>query len=361
MKNILIAASMLAFAVSGADAQRIEPINKVVDCGQVTYQTPVTAEFEIKNKDNHSIRISNVRTSCGCTSVDYPKGEIVGDAAFMVRVTYDAQTMGRFEKFIDIYTDNGQSPLMLTMRGTVVREVVDFGGSYDFMLGDIKADRNDLEFDDVSRGERPQQKIHIFNNTSNTVEPVVMHLPAYLEAVVSPSKLKPAHGGVVTVTLDSRKLKDMGLTQTSVYLGSFSGDRVHRSKEISVSAVLLPQFDNLTQAQLAVAPKLYISTDELNLGAFNGKKKLKGDIIIRNDGHSELKINNLQMFTNGIQLSLGKTRLAPGESTKLKITAEQRQLKTVRRRPRVLMITNDPSQPKVVIRINVQTDAATKK
>ena len=49
MKNILIAASMLAFAVSGADAQRIEPINKVVDCGQVTYQTPVTAEFEIKN------------------------------------------------------------------------------------------------------------------------------------------------------------------------------------------------------------------------------------------------------------------------------------------------------------------------
>lgn len=173
MKNILIAASMLAFAVSGADAQRIEPINKVVDCGQVTYQTPVTAEFEIKNKDNHSIRISNVRTSCGCTSVDYPKGEIVGDAAFMVRVTYDAQTMGRFEKFIDIYTDNGQSPLMLTMRGTVVREVVDFGGPYDFMLGDIKADRNDLEFDDVSRGERPQQKIHIFNNTSNTVEPVV--------------------------------------------------------------------------------------------------------------------------------------------------------------------------------------------
>ena len=144
---------MLAFAVSGADAQRIEPINKVVDCGQVTYQTPVTAEFEIKNKDNHSIRISNVRTSCGCTSVDYPKGEIVGDAAFMVRVTYDAQTMGRFEKFIDIYTDNGQSPLMLTMRGTVVREVVDFGGPYDFMLGDIKADRNDLEFDDVSRGE----------------------------------------------------------------------------------------------------------------------------------------------------------------------------------------------------------------
>ncbi len=353
MKNILIAASMLAFAAVAAEAQRIEPINKVVDFGQVTYRTPVTAEFEIKNKDNHGIRISDVRTSCGCISVDYPTGEIQGDAAFMVRVTYDAQTMGRFEKLIDIYTDNGQSPVMLTMRGIVVREVVDFGGSYDFMLGDIKADCNNLEFDDVNRGERPQQKIHIFNNTSTTVEPVVMHLPAYLEAEVSPSKLKPSQGGVVTVTLDSRKLKDMGLTQTSVFLGSFPGDRVHRSKEISVSAVLLPKFDNLTRAQLAVAPKLYLSTDRLDLGAFNGKKKLKGEIVVRNDGLSELAISNLQMFTSGIQLSLGKTRLAPGESTKLKITAERRQLKTVRSRPRVLMITNDPSQPKVTIRINV--------
>lgn len=360
MKKVFIAASMLVCAVCAADAQRIEPINKVVDCGQVTYQTPVTAEFEIKNKDNHSIRISDVRTSCGCVAVDYPKSEIQGDAAFLVRVTYDAQTMGRFEKLIDVYTDNSQQPLMLTMRGTVVREVVDFGGDYDFTLGDLKADRNDLEFDDVNRGERPQEKIHIFNSTTTTVEPVVMHLPDYLQAEVSPSKLKPSQSGVVTVTLDSRKLKDMGLTQTSVYLGAYPGDRVHRSKEISVSAVLLPKFDNLTQAQLAVAPKLYLSTDELDLSAQAGKKKLKGEIVVRNDGKTDLTINNLQMFTGGIQLSLGKTLLAPGESTKLKITVDPRQLKTARSRPRVLMITNDPSQPKVVIRVKTSAQDAVK-
>ena len=356
MKRTFIAASMLVFALSEVGAQRLEPINKVVDCGQVTYQTPITAEFEIKNKDNHSISISDVRTSCGCTKVEYPKGRIEGDAAFMVRVTYDAQTMGRFDKLIDIYCDKDQEPIALRMRGTVVREVVDFGGNYEFTLGDIKADRIDVEYDDVSRGERPQQKIHIFNSTSETLQPVVMHLPQYIEAEVSPSKIKPAHGGVVTLTLDSRKLKDMGLTQTSVYLGAYPGDRVHSSKEISVSAVLLPKFDNLTKAQLAVAPKLYLSTTELNLGAFNGKKKLKGEIIIRNDGKTKLNISNLQMFTSGIQLSLSKTRLAPGESAKLKITAEQKQLKTARSKPRVLMITNDPAQPKVVIHINVQAD-----
>ena len=93
---------------------------------------------------------------------------------------------------------------------------------------------------------------------------------------------------MITVSLNSKRLKDMGLTQTSVYLGSFPGDRVSREKELGVSAVLLPKFDNLTASQLANAPRLYLSTSELNLGAFNGKKKLKGEIIIRNDGKTVL-------------------------------------------------------------------------
>lgn len=345
---------MLVLAITAANAQKMETINKVVDCGQVLYQTPTTAEFEIKNKNNHSIRITDVRTSCGCTSVEYPQGDIPGNSTFVVKVTYDAQTMGHFNKLVDVYSNSDKKPLMLKIRGNVVREVVDFGGGYDFNLGSIKADRNDLEFDDVNRGDRPQQKIHIFNASSETIQPVVMHLPAFLQAEVSPSKITSGHGGIVTITLDSHKLKEMGLTQTSVYLGSFPGDRVSHDKEISVSAVLLPKFDNLTSTQLANAPKLYLSTKDLNFGSFSGKKKQKGEIIVRNDGKSTLSIKNLQMFTSGIQLSLGKMKLLPGESTKLKITAEERLLKSARSKPRVLMITNDPTQPKVVIHINTQ-------
>ena len=213
------------------------------------------------------------------------------------------------------------------MRGNVVPEIVDFGGKYDFMLGNIQADCNDIEFDDVNRGERPQKKIHIHNTTSETVQPVVMHLPAYLQAEVSPSKIEPGHSGVVTVTLDSRQLKDMGLTQTSVFLGGFPGDRVSREKDISVSAVLLPKFDNLTT------------------------KQLKGEEIIRNDGKSVLNIRNIQMFTMGLEVSLNKQKLKPGESAKLKITADKRQIKAARSKPRVLMITNDPNNAKVTIKV----------
>ena len=96
---------------------------------------------------------------------------------------------------------------------------------------------------------------------------------------------------------------------------------------------------------------MHLSATELNLGAFKGKKKLKGEIIIRNDGNSVLNIKNLQMFTVGLQVSLNKQKIKPGESAKLKVTAEERQLKNARSKPRVLMITNDPNLPKVTIKI----------
>lgn len=352
MKKIFISALVFCACSSlGVSAQKMEAVNRMVDCGQTVYMSPATAEFEIKNKGTHATRIVDVRMSCGCTDVDYPREEIPADGKFTVRVTYDAKTMGSYDKFVGIYTEGSEKPLVLRMRGRVVREIVDFGGKYDFMLGSIQSDCNDIEFDDVNRGERPQKKIHIRNTTGENVQPVVMHLPDYLTADVSPSKIAPGHSGVVTLTLDSKRLKEMGLTQTSVYLGAFPGDRVSREKELSVSAVLLPKFDNLTATQLANAPRLYLSARELDLGAFGGKKKLKGEIIIRNDGNSTLNIKNLQMFTVGLQVSLNKQKLLPGESAKMKVTAEERLIKSARSKPRVLMITNDPNQPKVTINI----------
>ena len=49
---------------------------------------------------------------------------------------------------------------------------------------------------------------------------------------------------------------------------------------------------------------------------------------------------------------LNKTKIAPRETAKLKIAATHEILNV--QRPRVLMITNDPEHPKVVININAK-------
>lgn len=350
--NIWMLSALLALPAS---AQKITTQHEVVDCGQVVFRKPVTAEFVLKNDGHKPLVINNVLKSCGCTEVDYPKTGIAAGESFVIKAVYDAKQMGTFTKQVCLYTNADEEPFILSMRGKVVGSVVDFAGSYDEMLGVIKSDAQEVEFDDVNRGDRPVQRIHIFNPTDELLEPVVMHLPSYLHAFVSPSKVAPRHSAEISFVLDSKKLRDLGLNQTSVYLGERPGDKVAPEKEIVVSAVLLPGFENMTPTKKALAPKIEMSATDLNLGSFNGKKKLKGEILITNKGKSELDIRSMQMFTMGLQVNLKKSKIQPGETVKMKVTAVAADLKKSRvRHPRILMITNDPGHAKVVVKINVQ-------
>ena len=350
--NILMLSALLALPAS---AQKITTQHEVVDCGQVKFRHPVTAEFVMKNEGNKPLVIHNMLKSCGCTEVEYPKKSIAAGESFVVKAVYDAKQMGTFNKQVCLYTNAADEPFILSMRGRVVSNVVDFAGPYNEMLGEIKSDVQEVEFDDVNRGDRPVQRIHIFNPTDQMMEPVVMHLPNYLQAQVSPSKVAPRHSAVVTLVLDSKKLRDLGLKQTSIYLGERPGDKIAPKKEIVVSSVLLPAFDNMTAAKKALAPKAELSTTNLDLGSFGNRKKLKGEVLITNKGKSKLEIRSMQMFTMGLQVQLKKSKIEPGETVKMKVTVVKPDLKKSRaKNPRILMITNDPDNAKVVVKIHVK-------
>ena len=336
-----------------AMAQRISAKNEIIDCGNVLYESPVTVKFELTNKGNE-LNIDQVRVSCGCTTVDYPRQTIHRGDPFTVTATYDARQLGHFEKEVALFCNSSTKPFYLKMRGVVVEEANDFTGNFSYKVGGLMVDKNDVEFDDVNRGDYPVQLIHIRNNTPETVSPVIMHLPSYITATVSPTHIAPGKTGVASLKLDSRKLRDLGLTQTSVFLGKKPGEKVSLDKEISVSAVLLPDFDNMSETQLANAPKINLSETTLDFGSFGDKSSKSGIIFIENTGRSELDIRSMQMFTSGMSVKLNKSKLKPGEQAKLKITVNKKLLRSARSKPRVLMITNDPTQPKVVVKVKVK-------
>ena len=336
----------------GMQAQKLTTTTPVFDCGQVLFRQPVTTKFILKNKGSHQVVIKDVKTSCGCTTAVASKQKVAGGKEMYVNATYDAKQLGHFQKEIWIYEDGQKKPLELILKGVVVTEIKDYSGTYPFTLGQIRCDQNELEFDDANQGSMPMKKIHILNTTGETIEPVVMHLPDYLQAEISPTRLAPDQPGEISFLLLTNKIRNHGLSQTSVYLGKYAGDKVSAEKEIAVSAIVLPAFANNTTASMVNAPKIMLSATSLKKSEMTGKpEKLKGEIIVQNIGKSLLDISSLQMFTAGLQVSLAKTKLNPGETTKLKIQANELELKQIKQRPRILMITNDPSQPKVVIEI----------
>ena len=337
------------FSFLPLNAQRIVATNTTIDCGRVGYQQPVTVSYELVNKSKRRLVIESVKTDCGCTNVDFPKEVSAGDK-FNIKMTYDARQLGHFHKMAAVRSNASEQPLYLTMKGVVLAEVLDYAGNYPLAMGTLLLDKNELEFDDVNKGDEVIQEIHVYNNGSDVMQPNLMHLPPYLSAQVVPETISPGHGATITVTLHSDKLRDYGLTQTNVYLGKHLGEKVSPETEVPVSAILLPDLTAFTSVNKDLAPQLQISTTEIDFTTFEKSKKTV-DVTLQNTGKSTLVISSMQMFTSGLKVTLGSREIEPGRSTVLKITGIAEDLKKVRTRPRILMITNDPDHSKVVINI----------
>ena len=341
----------LCFALipSAAFAQKLEITSQMIECGRTGYQQPVTATFELKNK-GRKLTIESVHPDCGCTTVNYPR-EVGAGEKFTISMTYDARQLGHFQKSAALMVKGGKKPVYLTMRGVVLKDYHDYSGSYPLAMGTLLLDLDVLEFDDVNKGDTPMQEIHILNNSTETMNPRLLHLPSYLDATVRPETLQPGQSGTITVTLQSDKLRDYGLTKTQVFLAQQLGEKVSADKAMDVSVTLLPDLSQFAGVSRAQAPQLHISATDLDFTDFGGKDKKTTDVLLTNTGASTLVISTMQMYTGGLKVTLGKQRIEPGQNTTLRIIGYAQELAKVKSRPRILMITNDPDHPKVVINI----------
>lgn len=360
MKNRLLLAALLGMAVLTTKGQQLQCSKMAVDCGETAYKIPVSVEFELRNTGAMSISIDSVKTDCGCTKVGMTKNRLGAGETTTLTMSYDGRMLGQFVKqaVVNYHVEQNipaaEAPLYLTMKGVVKGELKDYSNTFPYKIGELLTDKNVLEFDDVRKGEHPEQVINILNNSHKTLTPNMEHMPGFLTAVVSPERLKPGGVGKVTVTLGSEHLEDYGLTQTTVYLASQLGDSISEETELPVSVVLLPDLKTYSGKNKAYAPKMVLSTKKLELGTIGGKQRKKTEIMISNKGRMPLEIQSLQLFTGGVQLTLDKRTLQPQESARMKVKADLDILKKVRTKPRILMITNDPDNTKVVIEIKVK-------
>ncbi|MCR4603778.1 MAG: DUF1573 domain-containing protein [Prevotella sp.] len=348
MKKTTITA-LLCLAALAASAQKLSINKATIDVGKTGFCVPVTATFELRNKSTKKLVISDLKTDCGCTTVDGPRTVGAGDR-FTISLTYDARLLGHFSKQVAIYSNATNEPVYLKMRGVVLEDVVDYSQRYPYDMGGLLASANNIEFDDVKKGEHPEIEINLMNNTDTEMTPNMLHLPNYLHALAMPEKLEPNRSGKIILTLNSEDVHQYGLTQRSIYLAKKLGERISSETEIPVSVVLLPDMSNFDGINSDQAPRLELSAETLNLDAHHKN----GTIILTNNGKSTFKISSLQMFTGGIKVKLPKRELQPGESTKLRVSIIPKQIRKARSKPRILMITNDPNHAKVVITINVE-------
>lgn len=88
------------------------------DFGAIPQGKPVYHVFKIENRSSDTLRIDQVLSSCGCTTPVYQKEPIAPGSATELKVGFNAEADGLFDKNITIYYNQGKIKT-LNIRGNV--------------------------------------------------------------------------------------------------------------------------------------------------------------------------------------------------------------------------------------------------
>lgn len=89
------------------------------DFGIIQLKNEVEYSFEFSNPGKTPLVINNVKTSCGCTAVEWTRRPVKPGNHGTITVRYDAATPGIFHKEITVYYNGPGSPVMLKINGKV--------------------------------------------------------------------------------------------------------------------------------------------------------------------------------------------------------------------------------------------------
>jgi len=120
MKKLFTLFSAIAIAVvlnaqTTASQEVLSVKETEFNFGTIPQGKPVYHFFEVTNTGKDPMVISNVQTSCGCTTPEWSKEPVAAGATTKIRVGYNAAAEGPFDKHITImYNQNLSKQIKIT-------------------------------------------------------------------------------------------------------------------------------------------------------------------------------------------------------------------------------------------------------
>lgn len=118
--------AIAAFGVQTVSAQtatgpKISFEKDVVDYGEVEYASNRERVWTFKNTGKEPLMITNATGSCGCTVPSFPKEPIMPGKTGEIKINYDTNRQGAFEKTVTITTNepDGSNSHTIKVKGTV--------------------------------------------------------------------------------------------------------------------------------------------------------------------------------------------------------------------------------------------------
>lgn len=310
----------------------------------------VSAEFRFSNTGNEPLEITSVRATCGCTVPEYSREPIAPGENGVIKVTYNPKGRpGKFDKSIFVYSNNEPSRMILKITGNVTRSA---HSTYDYAynIGTLYLKSLQVPFFDLMKGETKAGKIQVMNSGKESVTPVIRDLPKHITAVFVPEVLHPLEEGILVVTYDAGSVKDWGFRRDEFRIDMADDTLKSALSKITVTANIKEDLSQWKE-NMDNAPLMKLSERTVDFGFVKGSGKVEKEVEITNEGHSPLIIRKIGNETPVLKIKLGKKKIKPGKSTRLKIEVDPSKSRSNLINYRLIVITNDPHNSSQVIRV----------
>ncbi|HBB48941.1 MAG TPA: hypothetical protein DCZ44_04815 [Flavobacteriaceae bacterium] len=119
MKKFIVFIAMIIAGFSVQAQAKIEFKAETIDYGNIAKGSDGVRVFEFTNTGDTELVITDVKSSCGCTVPEKPKGPIAPGATGEIKVKYDTKRVGPIRKTVTVYSNATEPIKALKIKGVV--------------------------------------------------------------------------------------------------------------------------------------------------------------------------------------------------------------------------------------------------
>lgn len=316
----------------------------------------VSCEMAFINEGNEPVLITQVNVTCGCTTPMFNKNAIEpGDTGKIVLSYNPTGRPGRFEKKAMVSLSNSSTVHSLFIKGSVMGSPSTINDRYPSSFGPLRMRSDMVPFGEVTKGRSKSYFLEVYNASTDTIVPIWKNAPAFISVGNSDASLYPGDNKAYTFMLSSEKVKEYGLTIDSLILVPDSERHPESTYSIPVMVMVNEDFSRLTPGQLKDSPVIVLEKESV---AFENVKNDLTDseslktITIHNRGNEPLVIRRIYSMDPYVEIVSFDNKIKQGKSGKLKIKVHPSKINNDRFDGRVTIISNDPINPVVPVRIS---------
>ncbi len=222
---------------------------------------------------------------------------------------------------------------------------------YSMQEGNLKYKDNSISFR-MHRDEVRTDTLWFYNVWDSVMTFKPGSIPSCIKIIYLTKELKPQSEGFVVFSYSAPIKNDWGFVYDKFTLLTNDPEPKdhHNSKSFYTLVDIYDNFAGWSKEQLENAPRVLIDTEEYNFGECQIGDVISHDFTLTNIGKSPLVIHKVKTSCGCTTSNLEKDTIAPGESTKIKARFSTYG-KHGGQSKEIYVITNDPDQPKVTLKI----------